>query len=88
MFTTERRARILWGQAFLLLALSVIDGCSSDDAAAGPGGSQGCQSGEDCTLWSCTCTDGTSVSLAACVLGTCQDGANACGSACESRGGV
>jgi hypothetical protein len=89
MFTAKWwRASALCAQMFLLSILSILDGCSSDDQNAGPGGGQGCNSGEDCTLWSCTCNDGTTASMAACVLGQCQDGDTACGNACESRGGA
>lgn len=88
MFTTKwQRASVLCGQVLLLVAFSIIDGCSSEDQNAGAT-AQPCQSSEDCPLWSCACKDGTTASMSACVAGQCYDGNTACESACRSRGGV
>jgi hypothetical protein len=79
-------AGALW--ATFVLALSVVDGCSSDDENGGGASGQLCESSEDCTLWACICNDGTNVSMSSCIVNRCQDGNEACGSACRSRGGV
>jgi hypothetical protein len=80
---------LLCSNVFLVAALSAIDGCSSDDDSSSGGGvGQTCETSQDCPLWACTCNDGTSVSIASCGNNRCRDGQAACGSMCDSNGGV